>query len=116
MLHQELETEERPEHHTERQAEPVKARPAGRPDQQRGPPPTAKPQILRQRARVRDAESDAEQEEHLLEQGWRLLVAGASARRGHGSMAYVAKDGGSVVELGGREVEPMRREWWSAEG
>jgi hypothetical protein len=31
-------------------------------------------------------------------------------------MAYMVRDGGPVVELVGRELEPMMREWWSAEG
>ncbi|MDF8334629.1 VOC family protein [Novosphingobium cyanobacteriorum] len=53
--------------------------------------------------------------EQLHAQGWRLLVAGASARRGNGSMAYMVRDGGPVIELVGRELEPMMEAWWSAE-
>ncbi|MEO0030842.1 MAG: hypothetical protein RIS94_600 [Pseudomonadota bacterium] len=55
-----------------------------------------------------------EQVERLCAQGWRLLLAGASARRGHGSMAYLVKDGGPVIELVGRELKPMMLAWWEA--
>lgn len=53
--------------------------------------------------------------EALCGQGWRLLVAGASDRRRYGSMAYLVRDGGPVIELVGKELEPMMAAWWSSE-
>ncbi|MFN4135204.1 MAG: VOC family protein [Novosphingobium sp.] len=54
--------------------------------------------------------------EHLCAQGWRLLVAGASPRHRHGSMAYLAREGGPVIELVGRELRPMMEAWWATRG
>ena len=51
--------------------------------------------------------------EELCPQGWQLLVAGASPRHRHGSMAYIRRDDGPVIELVGREIMPMLAQWWA---
>lgn len=51
--------------------------------------------------------------EELSAQGWRVLVAGAPDRKRYGSMAYVVRDGGPVIELVGKELEPMMNAWWA---
>jgi len=52
--------------------------------------------------------------ERLLAQGWRLLLSGASDRRRYGSIAYLAQDGGPVVELVSRELVPVLQAWWDS--
>jgi hypothetical protein len=49
----------------------------------------------------------------LLGQGWRVVVAGAPDRRRYGSIAYLVQDGGPVIELVGRELEPTMKAWWA---
>ena len=53
--------------------------------------------------------------EQLCGQGWEIIVAGASPKHRHGSMAYLASRGGPVIELVGRELMPMMEQWWGAE-
>lgn len=54
--------------------------------------------------------------EQLCAEGWRILVAGASPRHRHGSMTYMMRDGGPVIELVGRELVPMMEAWWATSG
>lgn len=49
----------------------------------------------------------------LCAKGWRLLIAGASPKRRHGSMAYIVREDGPVIELVGRELMPMMNDWWN---
>jgi hypothetical protein len=51
--------------------------------------------------------------DELIAQGWRVLVAGTSDSRRYGSIAYVARDAGPVIELVSRELEPMMNAWWA---
>lgn len=53
--------------------------------------------------------------EDLVGQGWEILMAGASPKHRYGSMAYLAREGGPVIELVGRELQPMMEAWWQAE-
>ena len=50
----------------------------------------------------------------LCQQGWRLLMSGASDKHRYGSMAYLVQDGGPVIEVVGRNLQPMMEAWWSA--
>lgn len=49
--------------------------------------------------------------EALLAQGWRVIAAGASPKHRYGQMAYMARDGGPVLELVGEPIRPMIEEW-----
>ena len=49
----------------------------------------------------------------LIAQGWRVLVSGAADSRRYGSIAYIAREGGPVIELVSRELEPMMKAWWA---
>jgi hypothetical protein len=51
--------------------------------------------------------------DELCAQGWQILLAGASPRHRHGSMAYIRRDDGPVIELVGQELLPMLAEWWA---
>ncbi|KPF92127.1 hypothetical protein IP81_08885 [Novosphingobium sp. AAP83] len=48
----------------------------------------------------------------LCAQGWQVLIAGASPRHRYGSMAYIRRENGPVIELVGKEIAPMLEEWW----
>lgn len=52
--------------------------------------------------------------EALLEQGWRLIAAGASPKHRYGQMAYMALGDGPVLELVGEPIRPMIEEWIGA--
>lgn len=49
--------------------------------------------------------------EALLTEGWRVIAAGASPKHRYGQMAYMARDGGPVLELVGEPIRPMIEEW-----
>jgi len=49
--------------------------------------------------------------EALLAEGWRVIAAGASPKHRYGQMAYMARDGGPVLELVGEPIRPMIEEW-----
>lgn len=51
--------------------------------------------------------------DELCAQGWQILLAGASPRHRHGSMAYIRRNDGPVIELVGTELLPMLAEWWA---
>ncbi len=49
--------------------------------------------------------------EALLTDGWRVIAAGASPKHRYGQMAYMARDGGPVLEVVGEPIRPMIEEW-----
>ncbi len=51
----------------------------------------------------------------LVGQGWEILMAGAKPERRYGSMAYMVREGGPVIELVGRELQPMMEAWWQGD-
>jgi hypothetical protein len=51
--------------------------------------------------------------DELCGQGWRILMAGASDQRRYGSISYLVRDGGPVIEVVGRELEPVMQAWWA---
>ncbi|MBS7670071.1 VOC family protein [Croceicoccus gelatinilyticus] len=54
--------------------------------------------------------------EALMADGWDLVMAGASPKHRYGQMAYLAKDGGPVLELVGEPIRPMIEEWIASTG
>lgn len=60
------------------------------------------------------ADDVGSQVESLLEDGWRLIAAGASPKHRYGQMAYLARGDGPVLELVGEAVRPMIEEWIAA--
>ncbi|MCX7283257.1 MAG: VOC family protein [Novosphingobium sp.] len=53
--------------------------------------------------------------DELVGQGWEIVMAGASPKHRFGSMAYLARAGSPVIELVGRELQPMMEAWWQAD-
>lgn len=51
--------------------------------------------------------------DELCGQGWRILMAGASDKRRYGSISYLVREGGPVIEVVGRELEPVMQAWWA---